>query len=61
MMGMRLTVMLVAQIVWKASQQIGCAYQYCPGGITIAVCEYDPYGNVSGGFQANVSPRVTAG
>lgn len=42
------------QIVWKGTQQVGCATQYCPQGLTNAayaqyftVCNYYPPGEFS--------------
>jgi uncharacterized protein YkwD len=35
------------QMVWKESQQIGCAKAECDGNVII-VCNYDPPGNVLG-------------
>jgi hypothetical protein len=55
-----------AQIVWKATLRIGCAYSACqpstfiiPGGIFV-VCRYSPPGNVQGGFAQNVLPATAA-
>ncbi|KAG9791587.1 hypothetical protein ABEF95_003226 [Exophiala dermatitidis] len=49
-----------SQIVWKGTQQVGCATQYCPNGLTNAayaqyftVCNYYPPGNIAGAY-ANV-------
>jgi hypothetical protein len=47
------------QIVWKSTQQVGCATQYCPnglqnaGGITpyFTVCNYYPPGNIRGAYS----------
>ncbi|EXJ84003.1 hypothetical protein A1O3_04670 [Capronia epimyces CBS 606.96] len=48
------------QIVWKGTQQVGCATQYCPQGLTNAafaqyftVCNYYPPGNIEGAY-ANI-------
>jgi len=46
------------QVVWVASQKVGCAFVSCdgqngtPGGYLM--CEYDPPGNVQGQYQQNV-------
>lgn len=50
-----------AQILWAATERVGCAVQYCPGGLANApdasaepyftVCNYGPYGNVVGQFS----------
>ncbi|KAI0732323.1 CAP domain-containing protein [Fomitopsis betulina] len=49
------------QVVWKATQQLGCAVQNCNGifpaeyGVAhYYVCEYYPQGNVLGEFSENV-------
>lgn len=45
------------QVVWKDTTHAGCATATCPGkGMAIWVCNYDPPGNVDGGFAANVAP-----
>jgi hypothetical protein len=41
-------------MVWKASTQVGCGHAPCGTDKEIWVCEYDPAGNVDGGFEANV-------
>jgi hypothetical protein len=43
------------QLVWAASQKLGCASATCDGG-TLWVCRYDPPGNMQGAFAANVKP-----
>ncbi|OAL37550.1 hypothetical protein AYO20_03057 [Fonsecaea nubica] len=47
-----------SQIVWKGTQQVGCATQFCPNGVTNAeftqyftVCNYVPPGNYQGSFS----------
>ncbi|KAI1382986.1 CAP domain-containing protein [Hypoxylon trugodes] len=48
-----------AQILWAATTQVGCAVQYCPGGLQNAagippyftVCNYSPAGNIVGQFS----------
>ncbi|EJD33203.1 PR-1-like protein [Auricularia subglabra TFB-10046 SS5] len=47
------------QVVWKSSNQVGCAVQRCTGifGSSVAnyfVCEYSPQGNFIGRFPENV-------
>ncbi len=45
------------QIMWNDSTQVGCAAQYCPGGVsnfssresTLIVCHYSPQGNFYNG------------
>eukprot|EP00775_Hariotina_reticulata_P005869 gene5869-6110_t len=54
------------QLVWKASNQVGCAAQVCSQGIggtswsqgIFVVCRYTPPGNVIGRFRENVLPPV---
>lgn len=48
------------QIVWKGTQNVGCATQFCPNGLVNAgftnwftVCNYGPPGNIRGAY-ANV-------
>lgn len=36
------------QIVWAATQHLGCGYRQCDGGGEIWVCNYDPRGNYYG-------------
>lgn len=43
------------QVVWKETTQVGCGARAC-GGMTTWVCNYAPYGNMEGGYQANVLP-----
>lgn len=52
-----------SQIVWKSTTKIGCATQYCPGGLAnvgggvspyFTVCNYSPPGNFGGQYGANV-------
>jgi pathogenesis-related protein 1 len=43
------------QVVWKASRSLGCGRSTCKG-LDIWVCQYDPPGNVMGGFRTNVVP-----
>lgn len=49
------------QVVWKATQQMGCGGALCSNmfpGITVKyiVCQYSPPGNVIGSFPENVFP-----
>ncbi|KXT17446.1 hypothetical protein AC579_5695 [Pseudocercospora musae] len=54
-----------SQMVWKATEKVGCATQSCPGGVqnapgidTLTVCNYSPVGNVAGQYGDNIgSPR----
>ncbi|CAG80748.1 YALI0D08140p [Yarrowia lipolytica CLIB122] len=42
------------QMVWKGSNQLGCAKKECGGNGAYVVCEYYPRGNIIGAFQQNV-------
>lgn len=43
------------QLVWKGSQQVGCAQKDCgPSRGSYVVCEYYPRGNIIGRFTQNV-------
>lgn len=45
------------QVVWRGSTTLGCGYATCSGGrAELWVCNYDPPGNVSRSFSANVLP-----
>ncbi|KAF2101210.1 PR-1-like protein [Rhizodiscina lignyota] len=45
------------QYVWKASHQVGCAWNTVDcSGQAIFLCEYWPVGNVEGEYQDNVLP-----
>lgn len=47
------------QLVWKDSQQVGCAIRYCNSYWgNLIICEYDPSGNYLGEFQDNVMPLI---
>ncbi|GCF00110.1 hypothetical protein ZYGM_002977 [Zygosaccharomyces mellis] len=55
------------QLVWAASQQVGCASVQCPNDGTYLLCEYSPEGNVYDGnvgedefslFRENVKPLI---
>ncbi|KXT07185.1 hypothetical protein AC578_2475 [Pseudocercospora eumusae] len=54
-----------SQMVWKATEKVGCATQNCPGGVqnapgidTLTVCNYSPAGNVAGEYGDNIgSPK----
>ncbi|QDZ19012.1 putative cysteine-rich secretory protein [Chloropicon primus] len=43
------------QVVWKGTQEVGCARGNCPGQ-NLWTCQYSPAGNVMGAFAENV-PR----
>jgi uncharacterized protein YkwD len=43
------------QLVWKGTKSLGCGTSKCKG-MTIWVCQYDPPGNVEGGYASNVAP-----
>ena len=43
------------QVIWKATQEIGCGHAKC-GNKDYWVCQYNPPGNVSGHFSTNVNP-----
>jgi uncharacterized protein YkwD len=43
------------QVVWAGTQRLGCGMTTCKG-MDIIVCNYDPPGNVEGGYRANVKP-----
>lgn len=43
------------QLVWVGSKRLGCASVECGGG-ELWVCNYDPPGNMEGGFRDNVRP-----
>ncbi|XP_074602059.1 Golgi-associated plant pathogenesis-related protein 1-like isoform X2 [Brevipalpus obovatus] len=43
------------QVVWKASQKMGCGKSSVKTG-TFIVCNYDPAGNVKGQYKENVTP-----
>lgn len=56
-----------SQIVWKETQEVGCATVNCPGGLAntgegvnpdFTVCNYRPVGNVAGAYAANVQPPL---
>ncbi|KAK3372157.1 CAP domain-containing protein [Podospora didyma] len=55
-----------SQMVWKGTQQIGCATQFCPKGTNLSkamdgwytVCNYFPAGNMGGGYGENVLPPL---
>lgn len=42
------------QMVWKGSNQLGCAKKECGGNGAYVVCEYYPRGNIIGAFAQNV-------
>ncbi|EME85955.1 uncharacterized protein MYCFIDRAFT_122993, partial [Pseudocercospora fijiensis CIRAD86] len=50
-----------SQMVWNATEKVGCATQSCPGGVqnaagidTLTVCNYSPAGNVAGQYGDNI-------
>ncbi len=43
------------QLVWAGTRSLGCASVTC-NGMDLWVCNYDPPGNVEGGYAANVKP-----
>ena len=43
------------QLVWAATQHVGCGMTTCKG-LDIIVCNYDPPGNVEGAYRNNVKP-----
>jgi uncharacterized protein YkwD len=44
------------QLVWAATRNVGCGMTTCKG-LDIIVCNYDPPGNVEGGYRNNVQPK----
>lgn len=44
------------QVVWRETTQVGCGMATCRDGMDLFVCNYDPPGNVEGGYKANVKP-----
>ena len=44
------------QVVWRATERIGCAVSECKG-LEIWVCEYEPAGNVETQYRDNVKPK----
>jgi pathogenesis-related protein 1 len=47
------------QVVWKGTERVGCATRECDG-LDLWICNYDPPGNIRGGYRENVSPRGCA-
>jgi pathogenesis-related protein 1 len=43
------------QVVWRDTARVGCGVATC-NGLDIWVCNYDPPGNVEGGYRDNVQP-----
>lgn len=43
------------QVVWRDTRELGCGTARC-AGLVLWVCNYDPPGNVDGGYRANVRP-----
>ncbi|CAG2100283.1 unnamed protein product [Medioppia subpectinata] len=46
------------QIVWKSTVEFGIGKAHTRGGKLIVVANYRPSGNIIGGFQDNVLPRI---
>ncbi|KAH9994524.1 PR-1-like protein [Xylariaceae sp. FL0662B] len=51
----------ISQMLWKSTERIGCAAQFCPKGSLYdemdawyMVCNYGPPGNINGGYIDNV-------
>ena len=44
------------QVVWRDTRRVGCGVATCKG-MDLFVCNYDPPGNVDGGYDANVAKR----
>jgi len=54
-----------SQVVWKNTQEVGCAAHFCPIGtmndrmsVWFTVCDYYPAGNIRGYYGANVLPPL---
>ncbi|KAI1747252.1 CAP domain-containing protein [Xylaria castorea] len=52
----------LSQLVWAASNTVGCAVQFCPKGTAydnldawFTVCNYSPPGNVGGAYAKNIN------
>ncbi|KAI0403884.1 CAP domain-containing protein [Xylaria palmicola] len=52
----------LSQLVWAASNTVGCAVQFCPKGTAydnleswFTVCNYSPPGNVGGAYAKNIA------
>jgi uncharacterized protein YkwD len=43
----------LTQVLWKGTKQLGCGMATC-NGFDLWVCNYDPPGNVEGGYRKNV-------
>jgi uncharacterized protein YkwD len=46
----------LTQVLWKGSKRLGCGMATC-NGFDLWVCNYDPPGNVEGGYPKNVLAR----
>ncbi|KAI1080565.1 PR-1-like protein [Whalleya microplaca] len=51
----------ISQLLWKSTEEIGCAAQFCPKGSLydemdawFMVCNYGPPGNIGGAYTTNV-------
>jgi uncharacterized protein YkwD len=47
------------QLVWAATQRVGCGRTRCKTGMDLVVCNYDPAGNVETLYRQNVKPLCT--
>ena len=45
---------LPAAMLVQATTELGCGFAQCPNIGGLVVCNYNPPGNIAGGFQANV-------
>jgi hypothetical protein len=53
-------------MIWAGTERVGCARTWCPQGVAggglgvqdLAVCRYDPPGNVQGRHAENVFPLL---
>lgn len=55
----RVTTAHFSQMVWKASQRLGIGIAKTRTGKVVVVCNYDPSGNISGHYNANVPRPIT--
>jgi len=46
------------QVVWRGTMRLGCGKATCkgPDAMDLWVCNYDPPGNIEGGYKENVRP-----
>jgi len=47
-----------ADVVWKSTEYVGCAWELSDNGEIYAVCEFHPRGTVSNPFKDNVFPTL---